>query len=611
MTSIRFTAAVVLLSILLLASVDISAQQEQGTAETEIGQAELNANINFCRGLMRERNYEGASALLETLYEKYPDNTVVISLLIQCYDQLQYYTKAAEIIQRYLKNYPDNFNMRLLYAEVLAKQGELDRSEDIYRQVAESIAVSNVIRLQAIVQSMVRHNLGDRIILFIDSLRALASDSTLFAIQRGSVLESKKLYREAVLEYYPLLRDTSRTGNDAEKRIMDLLDFADSQQQAEEGLLAQSDLPENARALKILSTYYLKSGRFDEAFDFTVSRDSLEGFDGGTLLSYMQTCLERKLYQQAARMGEYLFGRREIYRPGSEVYLVYADALVRLHRYDEAIAVLDDLFATAQEDGVRVEALYALGLIHLDALGDNDRAIDYFDSAQFFYSRNPAYLAAMMTRPICYLRKGELQKAAEDFDAGLKLNPPDEVRERAEYYKALILFFEKQYDSSHVALKKLLVDHPRGLYVNDAVRMMVIIDEAGDSPEQLYDYSNALLFEERRMSDSAMAGLSKIANDPDAVLADIALLGLAELSLSQADSLAAVRYIDSLSIRFEDSYYRPYGLKLKADIFAETVELRGQAVEIYRSLLEKHANYPFIPAVRKKMRELQEISGSA
>ncbi len=608
--------ATLFLALMTLGS-GVSAQQPIERDESAVSppddpaQSDLNDNINFCRGLMRDRNYGGASALLETLYEKYPDNSVIISLLIQCYDQLQYYAKAGEIISRYLERAPSNFNMQLMYAEILAKQNNFDAAEKIYRQVASTVAISNTVRLQAIVQSMARHNLGDRLIAFVDSLRVLTSDSTLFALQRGTVLEGKGLYRQAVLEFYPLLEDTARTGNDAEKRIIALLDFVDSQKEAEVALLEQPDLAGNVRALKILSTYYLKSGQFDKAFEFTISRDSLEGADGKSLLAYIQTCSERKLYQQAARMGEYFFSRKQTYRPESGAYLVYADALVKLKRYDGAIAILDSLFAISKHDGPRVEALHALGVIYLEELGDYNRALEYFDSVQFHYTRNPAYLAAVMARPMCYLRTGELEKAAAGFEAGLELNPPDEVREKAGYYKALILFFEKQIDSSRAAFNKLLVDHPRGYYVNDAVRLMVLIDEAKDHPEQLFDYSNALLFEQRRMLDSSMAKLSLIAGSDGGVLADVALLKLAELSLSRQDTAAAINFVDSLAGRFPESYYRPYGMKMKADLLVEDSGKLDQAIEIYRSLLESYSNYPFIPAVRLKMRELRESPGSA
>jgi tetratricopeptide (TPR) repeat protein len=204
-----------------------------------------------------------------------------------------------------------------------------------------------------------------------------------------------------------------------------------------------------------------------------------------------------------------------------------------------------------------------------------------------------------------------LEKASAGFKADLELNLPDEVREKVEYYQALILFFDKQVDSSRAAFNKLIVDFPRGYYVNDAVRLMVLMDEAEDHPNQLFDYSNALLFEQRQMLDSSLAKLSLIAGSGDAVLADVALLKMAELCLVQGDTSAAIGFVDSLAVRFPESYYRPYGLKMKADILMENGQQLQQAVDIYRSLLEDYSNYPFAPAVRLKMRELEESSDSA
>jgi len=79
--------------------------------------AELATRLNFCRQLMRSRNFEDAAAMLEQLYEHQPENPSIVGLLVQCYDQLQQYEKSEMIIERHLTRNPENFNFRLLYAE--------------------------------------------------------------------------------------------------------------------------------------------------------------------------------------------------------------------------------------------------------------------------------------------------------------------------------------------------------------------------------------------------------------------------------------------------------------------------------------------------------------
>jgi len=73
------------------------------------------------------------------------------------------------------------------------------------------------------------------------------------------------------------------------------------------------------------------------------------------------------------------------------------------------------------------------------------------------------------------------------------------------------------------------------------------------------------------------------------------------------DTSSALVSIDKLTGEFPDSYYSPYGMKIKADILLEKPESVEQAATIYRLLLEKYPNYPFISDVRKKMRQMNLI----
>ena len=572
---------------------------------------ELNNRVAFARQLMRDRNYEGAAAMLELLYDRYPENSVIVALLVQCYDQLQHYEKSQEIIQRHLIRNPDNFNFQLLYAETLARQNKTDEAREAYLAAASNLALSNLVRYQTVIQSMVGNNLDTAVLGFIDSLRSLTADSTLFALHRGTVLERQKQYEAAALEFYSLLSDTTRLGNEAEKKLMALLNFGESEPVVQAALLGRVDLFTVPRAVKILSTHYLRSGQYEKAFEFTVSQDSLEGFGGRSLLNYMRSCYERRLYGQTVLMGEYLINHRDTLSVRVDAYFIYADALVRLGRYDQAIAIYDSAYAFSERINDQVHALYSIGLTYLEGLAQYDRAAVYFDSVEVMYTAHPSYNLALVARPQCYLRQGDLERASSEFEKVLARNLKPDLVEQVKFNLALIHFYQKRIDSCKAALTKLTVDFPRGMYFNDAVRLLFTIERVRGDTQLLYDYSNAMLFEHRALIDSAVEKLGLIAGQSDHVLADVALYELAHISLDAGDSSQAINYIDSLTERFADSYYLPYGLKLKADIFSDQPEMVERAAEIYRRILEDYPNFPFASAVRQKMRQLEQTAASS
>ncbi|UCD64355.1 MAG: tetratricopeptide repeat protein, partial [Candidatus Zixiibacteriota bacterium] len=572
---------------------------------------QLTANINFCRQLIRERNYEGAAALLELLYESSPENVVIISLLVQCYNQLQHYEKSQAVITRHLDRYPGHFNFRLLLAEVFCRQGKRDEARQTYYRAAASLPPENDGGLEAVVQSMVMHELDDAAENLIDSLRLQLADSTRFAIQKGMILQRHKRYAEAAREYYLLLPDTSGTGSAAEKRIVALLDFIEAAGQAEQAMLGQPDLFDNSRALKILSAYYLKSGQLDRAFQFAVHQDSLEGFRGSTPLAYMKSSFERKLYGETVRMGDYLTARGGELSKSAEPHFIYAEALVELGRHGDAIRAYSSIHDTFSRNRERARALIGIGSVYLDRLSEYDTALVYFDSVKTYYTHDRIFLTAMMAIPFCHLRRGDLPAAAGEFEGLLQRRLDSEQQETVAYYLALIRLIDGQTDSAAAALNKLLVDFPRGFYVNDAVRLLVTIDEARQYPTVLRAYSDALLFEERRMPDSSSSRLNTIWQSGAGVLADLALYKLAVIGLAEGDSASAAGYLDSLLSQHPDSYYVPYALKTKADLLSADMGTLDEAKEILRRLLEDYPNYPFISEARKKLRRLEETSGSA
>jgi tetratricopeptide (TPR) repeat protein len=440
----------------------------------------------------------------------------------------------------------------------------------------------------------------------IDSLRVANSDPSLFALEKGSVLESRKQYAEAAREYLPILHeDTTQGALEAEKRLLALLEFEGSSEEVEAALISAADEPARVRVLSILSSYYVKSGRFDEAYEFCIRQDTLDETDGQALLYFIQQCRERALYDQVARMCQYVFSAYD-----QEPFLLtanfqYAEALAETGRTDEAIAAYSGIVSDYEHVGDKAEALYRIGEIYLNYLNNYQAALDYFDSVVTHYQHGLGYLSSMLSIPHCYLRMGDLERARERFDLLLHRHLNDDTREEVQYYTALLDFFEHRYDSAEVAFRKLIVDYPRGFYVNDALQLVMLITEAKSAPELLGKYADALQFQERAMPDSALERLEEVAGAERKVLADVALFKLASLELSLTDSTQALLFVERLAEEFPGSYFLPYGLKIKADILRQRIDGIEEAKSVYRNLLQNYPNYPFISEVRKILRQLE------
>ena len=102
-----------------------------------------------------------------------------------------------------------------------------------------------------------------------------------------------------------------------------------------------------------------------------------------------------------------------------------------------------------------------------------------------------------------------------------------------------------------------------------------------------------------------MTKLEKIAQSDNKILADVALYKLSVVNLAEGDSTAVLNNIEELERNFPESYYLPFGLKLKADMLAEKPAKKEEARQLYLYLLKGYPNYPFATEVRQKVREME------
>jgi tetratricopeptide (TPR) repeat protein len=567
---------------------------------------ETDRRIFLARKLIRNRDFQKATDLLETEYEQDPDNAVVQNLLRTCYDQLKQYDKAELLVRRMIQKHPRALGHRLRLAEVLMRQGSLEEATVAYQDAADIIGEEDPRNYRSLIRSMMNSGLDEQALARIEERRRATGNPHVLALERGSILKERRQYRLAAGEYLTvLIEDSTAEAGRAEKELMQLLEFGESTSEVEEILIAFVDSTSGARAMKLLTDHFLLSGKFEDAFTFALRQDSLESSQGVHLISFIHQCQDRELWGEVVRMAAYYLSHYVGTEMETDVLFKYAAALANTGRGEEAIAAYERIRRLSQHHGTTGDALYGIGVVYFDYLGDYPQALVYFDSVVTYFPRGLSYLHSLKSIPQCYLRAGRLDAAAEKFAGLLDMNLGEDDHEEAAFFLALVSFFEERYDSAEVAFRKLMVDYPRGYFVNDALQLVLVIDEASDNPALLSDFSDALYFDQRGMFDSTRARLGSLADSQPRTLADFALFRLARLELQASDSAAALTAIDRLIDRFPDSYYLPLGMKMKADMLIRTETGLEEAKTLYRYLLENYPDYPFATDVRETLRRLE------
>jgi tetratricopeptide (TPR) repeat protein len=567
---------------------------------------ETSRRIMIARQLMQTQNYAAAADILQPINEQEPDNQLVISMLRSCYLQLKQFPRAEIIVLRQLEKDKNNLGAWLDLAELKADQGQTDSSKWAYQEARKLLDPADTIRVLTFLRSEISRSMDAEAASLLDSLRRQRKDSAMFGLERGQLYEHARDYKGAVREYVPLMKsDTDVVTMEAQRRLTSLLEFSDSRTSIETALLATAKNSSNQYLARLLTDHYIRSDQFDKAYEFAIKRDSLAGLKGSSLIYFMRQCHDRKLYTQVVRLGDYVlahYGNGPAYIDAS---LSYADALAHLGKNAEAIARYDQLIATSERPQDKGEALLQIGMVYFDYLKDYTKALVYFDSVLNHYQMGYSWIGAKRMRPYCFIRMGKRAEARAALTE-MKVQPAmDELNEEVTYQLAMLNFYDQVYDSASAGLRKMIVDYPRGFYVNDAIQVLAAMDDTKEKPELLPDFATALAYEDEEKYDSCRIWLDRVSRVEGSPLADDALFRLSQVCMKLNDSTGALESIDRLTDGFPDSYFIPFGLKQKADVLCSRPDRIAEGKELYKRILERYPNYPLASEVRKRLRTLE------
>lgn len=573
------------------------------------GDASYEERITAVRQLIKSRNLDGAIAMLEVMHETLPDDQLVINLLRNCYDESVNWGKAELLARQLADRDPRNIVWQMYLAESLAKQKSLDSAVAHYRIAYALSQPGDSGRLYGIFQSMMAFGAQVGALELVDSVRARSGNPHAFGLQRAMMLQLDRRFAESAREFFAVVNeDTTYAAGDAERQLLALMAYPDATADVEQVLNSITGKVGSGRAMRLLMTNAVKAGQYDRALTYALRQDSLGGetVPGTALADLVRQCFDRKAYEEAIRGADYTLAKYSTGVFVSEMRFRRAESLKALGRTDAALTAFADILASAQTPMDRAEAYFGMAELYLENARNPELAAAYFDSVKAQSIRGAVYLSALRLSPLCDIVAGNYKQAGQKLDALAAGGYSDDIVEEAQYRLALLDLFDHKFDSTKAALKKLMVEHSRGLYVNDAMQLTIDMDQVLPDTTLLVIYARAVESETRMLTDSARQAYGALADAADQKLADVALYRIAKLELTAADTAAALRALDALTEQFSESFYRPYGLKLKADLIVERPSERDRARLIYRELLEKYPNSPFVSDARNRLRTLEE-----
>jgi tetratricopeptide (TPR) repeat protein len=575
-------------------------QDKKGTDASQVGQMDL------VRQLIATGAYMTAADLLEDMYSKQPENQEIISLLLNCYEQLKAYPKAELFLQSKIEASPFNLYYHDRLLDLYLKMGE-DSLVD--KQIDDMLQrfPGNPDIYQMIINKLTGAGYNDKAGEFIDRGRGQFGSDALFAMEAATLDEIKGDYYQAVMEYFKVIDRDSSSAINVDRKMAALIRYPGAPPDI---IVALNDildsLPNNKMASKFLQETYIQNNQFDKAFNLSLKFDSLSQSDGRELFKYMRQCRERKLYEQVVKAAEYIERLDNKNVPYADYKFYYAEALAGLGRYDEAIARYKEIAKEYPRPNDKAEALLKIGNVFRYDILDFDSAAVYYDSVTAFYRVEPVNSSAMFERAKLFLVKGDLDSSRQVFSELKEISKSAEMKELMDFNLAMIQFFKKDFADADLSFRRIIKTYPRGYFVNDALINSLIIGESSQQvPQALSDYADALCYELRMKPDSVIDKYKSIIAQGESPLIGTSMYRLAIYYSALADTSDALAVIDSMEADYPDDYFFPYAFKLKADIYAASSDKQEIAAKIYKDILQKYSSYPFIGEVREALQKIE------
>ncbi|MCK5733511.1 MAG: tetratricopeptide repeat protein, partial [Candidatus Latescibacteria bacterium] len=251
--------------------------------------------------------------------------------------------------------------------------------------------------------------------------------------------------------------------------------------------------PEDAARQKLLVEYLLITERPQQALD-QIRRITSADVGGQhlepTLLQWAERISDPKVGAEAYLEAIERFPKS---RQRPRMLLGLAQAQETSGNHAEAVASYEKLVREAPDARTRSEARYRMARIEQDQLGNTDAALVLFrelakDLDRALYGRarpEPFVLESAFGMSECLLITGDPDEASKILERMSGQRAPSKVREEALYRGAEIMFLRGDFEEAVKRSETLIQTFPEGLFVNDALKLAVFVEENGEPEEAL------------------------------------------------------------------------------------------------------------------------------
>lgn len=569
---------------------------------------EVKRDLDRARNLERINKYEEALQIHMRLYGSHPDNAQVLMGLERDLLYLKKYSEWIEILQERLEVKPDDPSLLEKLGNALYKSGQEQGAEERWSRIIEKAPYDQA-SYARVARQYLYNGLIDKSVSTYLLGRKRLDDNSLFARDLARLYTSQLEYGEATKEYVLFLTRDPKQYTYVENMISRFKGTEGKDDEVSEVLEeAVEDYPNDSQLRKLLGSQYLRMAQPEQAFEQFVEVEEIEQANGGILLDFADWSYREGFYSTALQAYRHILELSPKSPLAPKAQQGIGRSLTRLNRPREAIVafrMLADTYPTSKETE---SALFEIGKIQLEGLSDPDSALIAFNELVNRRKKSRHYFHALFLIGECYVLKDNLAGALKEYERVREeaIEAPH-VAEEAAYRIAETKFFRGDFDGALNEFEALAKAYPKGMFVNDALALIVFIEENrlfGD--DALRAFAMAAVLERQEKSDEAITAYERILTYyPHSFLGDDALLHIGTIQSNRANFEKAIETYQHILTKYPgcdqcDEVQRRIG-----EIYEIGLEDLPKAIEAYDEILSKYPDSLLYDSVRKKIRELQ------
>ena len=535
--------------------------------------------------------------------------------------RLKMYEAAVGTVNRMLQVRPDAY-IEADLGDVYYQAGDEKKAKDTWKKIINRHS-KNPLAYQAVANSMIANRLIDEAIDVYEKGRLAVANRDIFLLELANLYHSKIDYKHATALYVEYLRYQPQKFKFIESQIGRLAEDIEDWKPIASFIKNKLRNDNNNLILrKLLASLYMQFAEYKLAYeeykyiDEHETQNSKKPDDqwGRQLFLFAGNAMRDSAFTFAKQAFAMLIGRYPKSRYLPDAYMGLADATYYLKNYAEAIRLYQEISDKYSKRIQGRDALFKIGDIHLNVLHQPDEAKAIFTRILKRYPRGKEHHRAIFKIATCEMFQDNLQEASEWLGKIIRSkNVSEETRAGAIYKQAQIDYWQGRFDPALRHLEKIsevhtIRYHEEGMFVNDALEMILFIEENRKDSTALALFAEAQLRMSQIRRNAALALLNKLVDEyPTCGFIDRVWLNIGDLEYQLQNYKKAMEAYTHIVEKYPESLLKDVAQQAIGRVYEKGLGNIPAAIKAYETILSDYPDSMLLETVRRKIRELEQL----